>query len=69
MLGAPAGNDLLIFGNRQFLKRGDRSAPETLIDQARAQDSTDDLAVKFRTRKGFGLGHEKAFALLERITD
>jgi HK97 family phage major capsid protein len=69
MLGAPAGNDLLIFGNRQFLKRGDRSAPETLIDQARAQDSTDDLAVKFRVRKGFGVGHEKAFAVLERISD
>jgi len=68
-LGSPGGNDLLIFGNRQFLKRGDRSAPETLTDQARAQDSTDDLAVKFRTRKGFGVGHEKALAILERITD
>lgn len=68
-LGSPGGNDLLIFGNRQFLKRGDRSAPESLVDQARAQDSTDDTAVKFRTRKGFGVGHEKAFAVLERITD
>jgi hypothetical protein len=67
--GSPAGNDLMVFGNRQFLKRGDRSAPESLVDQARAQDSTDDTAVKFRTRKGFGVGNEQAFSILERITD
>lgn len=67
--GSPTGNDLLVFCNRQFLKRGDRSQPESLVDQARAQDSTDDTAVKFRVRRGFGVGHEKAFALLERLTD
>lgn len=67
--GSPTGNDLLVFCNRQFLKRGDRSQPESLVDQARAQDSTDDTAVKFRVRRGFGVGHEKAFGLLERITD
>lgn len=67
--GSPTGNDLLVYGNRQFLKRGDRSQPESLVDQARAQDSTDDTAVKFRVRRGFGVGHEKAFAVLERITD
>lgn len=67
--GSPSGNDLLFFGNRQYLKRGDRSAPESLVDQARAQDSTDDTAVKFRVRKGFGVGNENAWAALERITD
>ncbi len=67
--GSPTGNDLLVYGNRQFLKRGDRSQPESLVDQARAQDSTDDTAVKFRVRRGFGVGHEAAFAVLERITD
>jgi hypothetical protein len=67
MTGSPTGNDLLVFGNRQFLKRGDRSNPESLVDQARAQDSTDDTAVKFRVRRGFGVGHEKALAILERI--
>lgn len=67
--GSPSGNDLLFFGNRQYLKRGDRSVPESLVDQARAQDSTDDTAVKFRVRKGFGVGNEKAWACLERITD
>lgn len=68
-LGSPAGNDLLVYCNRQFLKRGDRSAPESLVDQARAQDTTDDTAVKFRVRRGFGVGHEAAFSILERITD
>lgn len=68
-VGSPAGNDLLFFGNRQYLKRGDRSQPESLVDQARAQDSTDDTAVKFRVRKGFGVGNENAWSALERITD
>lgn len=69
MSGSPTGNDLLFFGNRQYLKRGDRSVPESLVDQARAQDTTDDTAVKFRVRKGFGVGNENAWAALERITD
>jgi len=69
MAAAPTGNDVLIFCNRQYLKRGDRTNPESLIDTARAQDSTDDTAAKFRVRRGFGVAHEKAFAVLERITD
>lgn len=69
MAAAPTGNDVLIFCNRQYLKRGDRTNPESLIDTARAQDSTDDTAAKFRVRRGFGVAHEKAFSLLERITD
>jgi hypothetical protein len=67
--GSPGGNDLLFFGNRQYLKRGDRSQPESLVDQARAQDSTDDTAVKFRVRKAFGVGNENAWSALERLTD
>lgn len=67
--GSPSGNDLLFFGNRQYLKRGDRTQPQSLVDQARAQDSTDDTAVKFRVRKAFGVGNENAWAALERITD
>lgn len=69
MSGAPTGNDVLIFMNRQYMKRGDRTSPESLIDQARAQDSTDDTAAKFRVRRGFGVAHEKAFSVLERLTD
>ena len=67
--GSPAGNDLLFFANARFLKRGDRSGPETLTDDARAQDDTDDYAIKFRTRRAFQLTHEAAAAVLERITD
>lgn len=67
--GSPAGNDLIFFANSRFLKRGDRSGPETLTDDARAQDDTDDYAIKFRTRRGFVITHEKAMSVLERITD
>lgn len=67
--GSPAGNDLIFFANARFLKRGDRSGPETLTDDARAQDDTDDYAIKFRTRRGFVVAHEKAMSVLERITD
>lgn len=67
--GTPAGNDLLYYVNRRHLARGDRSGPETLTDDARAQDDTDDYAMKFRVRRAFKLTHEKAAAVLERITD
>lgn len=62
---SPTGNGLLIYGNRQFLKRGDRSNGEILVDKARAQDTTDNTAVKIRVRKGFVVGHESALAVLE----
>jgi hypothetical protein len=67
--GSPAGNELLFFGNKKYLNRGDRSGPETLVDSARAQDDTDDTAAKFRTRRAFTVGHEKAWSVLERTTD
>ena len=69
MLGAPTGNDLLLFGNKSYLKKGERSQPESLVDSARAQDSVDDTAVKFRVRRAFQLAHERAFSIVERITD
>lgn len=62
---SPGGNGVLIYCNRQFLKRGDRSNGEILVDKARAQDTTDNTAVKIRVRKGFVVGHESAFAVLE----
>ena len=67
--GSPTGNDLLFYANKRHLARGDRSGPETLTDDARAQDDTDDYAMKFRTRRAFKLTHEYAAAVLERITD
>lgn len=67
--GSPTGNDLLFFANRNYLARGDRSGPETLTDDARAQDDSDNYAIKFRTRRAFQLTHENAASVLERITD
>lgn len=69
LTGSPAGNDLLFYGNRRFLARGDRSGPESLFQPSRAQDDTDDAAVKFRARRGFRLLHPNALAVLERTTD
>lgn len=67
--GSPAGNDLIFYVNRRFLRRGDRSGPETLTDDARAQDDTDDYAIKFRTRRAFKCTHPKATSVLERLSD
>jgi HK97 family phage major capsid protein len=69
MSGSPTGNDLLYYANRRYLARGDRSGPETLTDDARAQDDTDDYAIKFRTRRAFKVTHPNALAVLERTTD
>jgi hypothetical protein len=66
---SPTGADLLFYVNRRFLKRGDRSGPETLMDEARAQDDSDNFAIKFRTRRGFVLTHPNAAAVLVRVTD
>lgn len=67
MSSTPGGNPLLIFvGDRGLLKLGVRSGPESRVDVSRAHDSVDDTAVKFRTRRGFQIGHEKGFAVLEK---
>jgi len=64
---SPEGNPLLVFvGNRDLLKLGIRSGPESRFDVSSAQDSVDEMAVKFRSRRGFKLGHTKAFAVLEK---
>lgn len=64
---SPEGNPLLIFcGNRSLLKLGVRSGPESRLDVSRAHDDTDDTAVKFRSRRGFQVGHTAAFAVLEK---
>ena len=63
----PEGNPLLIFvGNRSLMKLGVRSGPESRLDVSRAHDDTDDTAVKFRSRRGFQVGHTKAFSVLEK---
>lgn len=67
--GSPAGNDLLYFANTRYIAQGNRSGPETLTDDARAQDDSDNYAIKFRARRAFQLTHEAAASVLERLTD
>ncbi len=65
--GTPNGNALLVFvGDRTLFKQGNRSGPETRVDVSRAHDDFDDTAVKFRVRRGFKVGHQRGFAVLER---
>ena len=67
MSATPEGNPLLVFvGNRALLKLGVRSGPESRMDVADAHSNVDDIAVKFRSRRGFQLGHVKAFSVLEK---
>lgn len=63
----PSGNPLLFFvGDRGLLKLGVRSGPESRLDVSRAHDTTDDTAVKFRSRRGFQIGHPFGFSVLEK---
>jgi hypothetical protein len=67
--GSPTGADLLYFLNKRYLRVGKRSGPETRTDTPRAQDDSDNYAVKFRARRAFKLSHPNAAAALERVTD
>lgn len=60
---APTGAPIMVFANKDFLIIGDRSNVETQPIPA-AISTTDEANVKIRDRKGFALGHEKAFAVL-----
>lgn len=67
MSASPSGNPLLVFvGNRSLLKLGVRSGPESRMDVANAHVDVDDIAVKFRSRRGFQLGHVAGFSVLEK---
>ncbi len=66
---APTGNPLLYVGNRNYMIRGDRSGPEYMLAGADtgAAFLTDEALLKVRTRRGFTVAHEKAWAVLEDI--
>ncbi|MFN2637837.1 MAG: phage major capsid protein [Gemmatimonadaceae bacterium] len=67
MSASPSGNPLLIFvGNRSLLKLGVRSGPESRMAVADAHANVDDIAIKFRSRRGFQLGHVAGFSVLEK---
>lgn len=60
---APTGAPIMVFANKDFLIIGDRANVETQPIPA-AISTTDEANVKIRDRKGFAIGHEKAFAIL-----
>lgn len=59
----PAGAPLLIVCNEDYLVVGDRSPVETQPIPA-AISTTDEANIKTRVRKGFAVGHPRAFAVL-----
>lgn len=63
----PGGNPLLFVGNKQFLIKGNRSGPEYAVagPNSGAGFVTDQTLLKFRTRRGFAVGHPSAWAVLE----
>jgi HK97 family phage major capsid protein len=65
----PTGSPLLIVCNRQYLYRGDRSGPESAVAGADTGIGflSDQAVLKIRSRRGFAVAHEKAFAVLEDV--
>jgi len=60
---SPTGSPILVVCNSDYLIVGDRSVPESQPIPA-AISLTDEANIKMRVRKGFAVGHEKAFAVL-----
>jgi len=69
MAQAPLGLPLLIVGNMDYLRLGTRSGPESVFIDGRAGLGalTDESILKLRARRGFAVGHEAAFAVLEKL--
>lgn len=63
----PNGNPLLIICNRQFLRLGVRSGPESVFIDGRDGMAalTDESILKMRSRRAFVPGHLAAFAIHE----
>ncbi|WP_018502993.1 phage major capsid protein [Parafrankia discariae] len=64
---SPAGKPLLVVVNTDLLIVGRRSGPESMVAGADtgAAFLSDEAILKMRARRGFTIGHEKAFAILE----
>lgn len=62
---APAGNPLLIVGNRQMLVNGVRSGIESVVSRD-ADFAKDGVLLKTRIRRGFAVADANAFAMIEK---
>lgn len=63
MTHKPTGNPFLVVGHKGFLIVGDRSGPESIPIPANISRE-DEAFLKMRARRGFAVGHPKAFAML-----
>lgn len=64
----PTGKPLLVaVGSYDYLRLGIRSGPESMFIDGRTGLGalTDESLLKMRSRRGFAVGHEKAFGILE----
>ena len=59
---SPTGSYLLVFCNPGYLKFGVRSGPETQLILPQ-YSNTDEALLKLRARRGFAVGHERAFSV------
>ena len=62
---APAGNPLLIVGNRQMLINGVRGGVESVVSRD-AEFTKDGVLLKTRIRRGFAVADADAFAIVEK---
>lgn len=61
----PAGNPLLICGNRQMLINGVRGGVESVVSRD-AEFARDGVVLKTRIRRGFAVADASAFAIVEK---
>jgi HK97 family phage major capsid protein len=62
---SPAGNPLLIVGNRQMLINGVRGGVESVVSRD-AEFTKDGVLLKTRIRRGFAVADADAFAIVEK---
>lgn len=62
---SPAGNPLLIVGNRQMLINGVRGGVESVVSRD-AEFARDGVVLKTRVRRGFAVADAGAFAIVEK---
>jgi HK97 family phage major capsid protein len=62
---SPAGNALLIVGNRQMLINGVRGGVESVVSRD-AEFARDGVVLKTRVRRGFAVADAGAFAIVEK---
>lgn len=66
---SPTGRPLMFVGNMRYLDLGIRSGPESAAAGADTGPAftSDQHLLKMRSRRGFAVAHEKAFAVLEKL--